>query len=57
MKRMKIQLAVKRGFDIVVSIFLLLVFLPVWILVRSEERRVGKECKRPWGARRGRDLI
>ena len=33
MKRMKIQLAVKRGFDIVVSIFLLLVFLPVWILV------------------------
>lgn len=33
MKRMEIQLAVKRGFDIVVSMFLLLVFLPVWILV------------------------
>ena len=30
---MKIQLAVKRSFDVIVSIFLLLVFLPVWIIV------------------------
>lgn len=30
---MKIQLAVKRGFDVFVSTFLLLAFLPVWGLV------------------------
>lgn len=30
---MKIQLAVKRGFDVVVSSFLLLFFLPIWIIV------------------------
>lgn len=30
---MEIQLAVKRGFDVFVSIFLLLLFLPVWGLV------------------------
>lgn len=30
---MKIQLAVKRGFDVIVSIFLLMFFLPVWIIV------------------------
>lgn len=30
---MKIQLAIKRGFDVFVSIYLLLAFLPVWGLI------------------------
>src|SRR5205823_12676530 len=39
--------AVKRTFDIVGSVLILVLGLPLWLL-RSEERRVGKECRSRW---------